>query len=260
MREIELLPNLIFLYVAATILWLILSKVKKKWFDIFVFIFTAGTFIYHSYLLLLRIQSAHHAPFSNLFESMLFYSWCIIFILLVFYKKHQRFPITGAGICLFSTFLLFATTWVPLKSKLPTPLFPALQSKWFETHVIVAFIAYALFAIAAFHSIHYLIIRDSPFRKKIDKFVFLFVRIGYFLFSFGIISGAFWAYKAWGTYWSWDPKETWALITWGIYTYYLHIRPYSRKWASIVVIIGFLSVLFTYMGVSLILPGLHSYK
>ena len=88
------------------------------------------------------------------------------------------------------------------------------------------------------------------------------VCLGLLLLTVTIITGAFWAKKAWGNYWSWDPKETWSLVTWIIYAIYLHLRimrGWKGKAAAIFAVIGFACVIFTYIGVNTLLPGLHSY-
>jgi cytochrome c-type biogenesis protein CcsB len=153
------------------------------------------------------------------------------------------------------------------------PLIPALQSNWLITHVITCFFGYAAFAIAFGLAFMYLIkgldraeassvfFRLLPNRDILDELLYHSVVIGFIFLTLGIITGSVWAYSAWGSYWSWDPKETWSLITWLIYAAMLHSR-FMRGWRgkrmAIMSIIGFASVIFTYFGVNL-LPGLHSY-
>jgi cytochrome c-type biogenesis protein CcsB len=145
------------------------------------------------------------------------------------------------------------------------PLMPALKSNWLVTHVLTCFVAYAAFAISFICSILQLVHQK---RKKegaatrMDLATYRTVAFGFLFLAIGIITGAVWAEKAWGRYWGWDPKETWALITWLIYGFYLHMRV-TRGWrgaaGSWVSIIGFGSVIFTYVGVTFLLSGLHSY-
>jgi len=101
-----------------------------------------------------------------------------------------------------------------------------------------------------------------PDLKVLDEVNYKSIAVGFPLLSLGIITGAAWANYAWGTYWSWDPKETWSLITWFIYAAYLHAR-LTRGWqgrrAALLSIVGFLAVVFTYFGVNFLLSGLHSY-
>jgi cytochrome c-type biogenesis protein CcsB len=97
----------------------------------------------------------------------------------------------------------------------------------------------------------------------LDEITYKSIAIGFPIFTLGgLIFGAIWADQAWGTYWSWDPKETWSLITWFIYAFYLHsrmIRGWRGKRVAIVAVFGFLAVIITYLGVNLLLSGLHSY-
>jgi cytochrome c-type biogenesis protein CcsB len=154
------------------------------------------------------------------------------------------------------------------------PLIPALQSNWLIAHVITCFIGYAAFAVACGLGIMYLIkaasnkessdglIATLPDLKVIDDITHKTIIFGFLWLSAGIITGAIWANSAWGTYWSWDPKETWSLITWFIYAATLHAR-FTRGWQgkriAWLAIIGFFAVMFTYFGVNFLLSGLHSY-
>ena len=153
------------------------------------------------------------------------------------------------------------------------PLVPALQSNWLTAHVITCFFGYASFALAFSLSIMYLIkSMEMPERKNVflrliprteilDELSYQLVGIGFLMLTLGIITGSVWANFAWGSYWSWDPKETWSLITWIVYATFLHsrmIRGWKGKRLAILSIIGFLCVMFTYFGVNF-LAGLHSY-
>jgi cytochrome c-type biogenesis protein CcsB len=98
--------------------------------------------------------------------------------------------------------------------------------------------------------------------ELLEEITYKMIAVGWPLLGAGIITGAVWANSAWGTYWSWDPKETWSLITWFVYAIYLHAR-YVRGWKgsqmAVISAVGFLAVIFTYLGVNLVLSGLHSY-
>jgi ABC-type transport system involved in cytochrome c biogenesis permease subunit len=208
--------------------------------------------------LAMRTIQAGHAPMANLYESIFTYAWCVGFAFLLLRNRARTFPL---GIPVFITvlaLLAFALS-LPERSKLPRPLFPALQSPWFEVHVITNLVAYAGFTVsfgALF--LHYV---NRSRRVHWDRIAYWYISVGMFLFTLGIGTGAVWAYQAWGTYWSWDPKETWALITWSIYLIYLHVHIKGRtSLAAWVGIAGFCSMVFTYLGVNLVLAGLHSYK
>ncbi len=153
------------------------------------------------------------------------------------------------------------------------PLVPALKSNWLIAHVITCFFGYAAFGLSLALSIMYLIkLLESPGTKNIflrliprlnllDEVNYQMVVIGFLMLTLGIITGAVWAHSAWGSYWTWDPKETWSLITWLIYASVIHsrlVRGWKGKKISILCIIGFGCVMFTYFGVNY-LAGLHSY-
>ena len=158
------------------------------------------------------------------------------------------------------------------------PLVPALQSNWLLYHVITCFLGYAAFAVACGLSIMYLIrerqedssagspaggiISMFPSIKVLDDLNYKAIMIGFPLLTLGIVTGAAWANYAWGTYWSWDPKETWSLIVWFVYAAFLHAR-ITRGWvgrrAAILSVVGFAATIFCYLGVNLFLSGLHSY-
>lgn len=141
---------------------------------------------------------------------------------------------------------------------MPGPLPPVLNTIWFELHVILSFVAYALFAIGSLYGILYLF-RDEP-GSETNQYRNLL--LGYVLFSVAMIFGGIWAFLAWGTYWLWTPKELWTTIVWFFYSLYLHAR-LVRGWAGPKVvwmgIIGFAIVLFTYVGVSLLMKSSHEF-
>ncbi|MDY0189745.1 MAG: c-type cytochrome biogenesis protein CcsB [Desulfuromonas sp.] len=219
--------------------------------------------------------SEGYAPMSNLYESVVFFSWTILLIyILIDWKYKQRS--VGAFVL---PFAFLAMTWAQLRlDDTIAPLVPALQSNWLTYHVITCFLGYAAFAVACGVSIMYLIkVRKEdngdtspaggivgifPSAKILDDLNYKAIMIGFPLLSLGIITGAAWANYAWGTYWSWDPKETWSLIVWFIYAAFLHAR-ITRGWAgrkaAILSIIGFIATIFCYLGVNLLLAGLHSY-
>jgi len=148
------------------------------------------------------------------------------------------------------------------------PLLPALQSNWLTVHVITSFLGYAAFAVAFSASIIYLLFErfkgtfENIKADLFDEINYRSVTFGFVMLTLGIITGAAWANYAWGSYWSWDPKETWSLITWLVYAAFLHSRfiaGWKGKKTAIISIVGFLVTLFCYLGVNLLLSGLHSY-
>ncbi|HDZ62261.1 MAG TPA: cytochrome C biogenesis protein ResC [Nitrospirae bacterium] len=138
------------------------------------------------------------------------------------------------------------------------PLPPVLKTFWFEIHVVLAFLSYALFGIAAI--LGYLYIRKKE--NRLEGLQYRAILVGYCLFSMSMIFGGIWAYLAWGTYWMWTPKELWTSILWSFYSLYLHAR--LRQWwtgrpLAYLSIAGFIVVMFTYLGVSLLMKSSHSF-
>jgi len=220
-------------------------------------------------------QGVGHAPLSNLYESVVFFAWTIILIYGLIELKY-KYRVIGAFVV---PFALLGMAWAQLSlGSGIEPLVPALQSNWLLYHVITCFLGYAAFAVACGISIMYLIKEKQegptgggpagglmalfPSVKILDDLNYKAIMIGFPLLTIGIITGAAWANYAWGTYWSWDPKETWSLIVWFIYAAFLHAR-ITRGWvgkrAAILSIVGFAATIFCYLGGKQLFTGLHSY-
>lgn len=237
-----------------------------------------GGFIIQTIAIILRWRESYamghgHAPLSNLYESVVFFSWTIVLIYGLIEFKY-KYRIVGAFVI---PFALLGMAWAQLGLNSGIePLVPALQSNWLLYHVITCFLGYAAFAVACGISIMYLIkagkesdsapagglLAMFPSIRVLDDLNYRAIMIGFPLLTLGIVTGAAWANYAWGTYWSWDPKETWSLIVWFIYAAFLHAR-ITRGWvgkrAAILSVIGFAATIFCYLGVNLFLSGLHSY-
>ncbi len=215
-----------------------------------------------------------HAPMSNLYESLVFFSWTIILLYLIIERKYKIY-ILGAFVTPFAFLGMAYASISPNVNETIQPLVPALQSNWLISHVVTCFLGYAAFAVSCGVSCTYILkkryedrqatgglLAAFPSSRILDDLVYKTIAIGFPLLTIGIVTGAAWANYAWGTYWSWDPKETWSLITWFIYAAFLHAR-ITRGWrgvkAAILSIVGFVAVVFTYLGVNLLLSGLHSY-
>jgi ABC-type transport system involved in cytochrome c biogenesis permease subunit len=229
---------------------------------------TLVVFMLHTLALVIRWVESYslgygHVPLSNYYESLVSFSWCITFVTLVLRKKLKSpyFIISSIS----GSFLVMAyANLSPSVEKSILPLIPALQSNWLHIHVLTCFLAYASFFLSFLCGVFFFLNSRNPFleTKLLEEINKKSVSIGFVFLTAGILSGAVWAHYAWGSYWSWDPKETWSLITWIIYALFLHgklIRGWAGKRAAILSIIGFLSVLFTYFGVNFLLSGLHSY-
>ncbi|MBC8414465.1 cytochrome c biogenesis protein CcsA [bacterium] len=167
-------------------------------------------------------------------------------------KQKDRF--ISAVSVMASLFTVFSLVYKPHDFPLP----PVLQTIWFELHVVLAFMSYALFAIAFILGGLYLKDREPEY----EVLQYRAILIGYCLFTLSMIFGGIWAYLAWGTYWIWTPKELWTSILWIYYSFFLHarlIKWWSGKPSAYLSIAGFIIVMFTYLGVSLLMKSSHSF-
>jgi len=261
MTETTLFTVAFVLYILAAFFYLaILLSRKETWAKPGLGLAVAGL-VFHTAALLLRTFQSGHAPFTNMYESLSFLSWAIVLAFIVIDRK-VRIPRIGPYLMLIVVGLV-ALASSPLMPKDATPLVPALQSYWLWLHVSVTLLGEAFFAVAFVASILDLRADSEEKKEKMDSVSYRCVAVGFPLFTLGgLIFGMVWAYKAWGTYWSWDPKEVWSLITWLVFALYLHTRTvmgWKGKRSAAIAIIGFLAALFTYFGVNYLLAGLHSY-
>ena len=216
-----------------------------------------------------------HAPMSNFYESLVFFAWTIVLLYLV---MELRLKNRSPGVFVLPVIFLlmaFASLSPDISSHIE-PLIPALQSNWLISHVLTCFMGYAAFTVAFGLGVMYFLKKATAGKKGemisgffhllpddgvIDELIYQSTALGFVFLTLGIMTGSVWAHYAWGTYWSWDPKESWSLITWLIYALMLHAR-HVRGWRgarmTLLSIIGFACVLFTYLGVNY-LAGLHSY-
>ncbi|MCL6584507.1 MAG: c-type cytochrome biogenesis protein CcsB [bacterium] len=265
------------IYIIATLVYLTYLVIRSEKIGHLATLTTLSGLIIHTTALALRTAASYQQgigqpPFTNLYSSMVFFSWAIILTYLILEFKFKQKAI-GVFVTPIAFILLAVTT---LLSNQIEPLVPALQSNWLLSHVVTCFFGYAAFAVACGISIMYLVrvhceekgigqgivLKTLPPSELLDELAYKAIVIGFPFLTIGIITGAAWANYAWGTYWSWDPKETWSLITWFVYAAFLHARfaaGWKGKRTAILSIVGFLFVLFTYLGVSWLLPGLHSY-
>ena len=247
--------------------------------------------------LLIRWLTNGYFPLSNLYESLIFLTWCLTFSQLVLEYQNENIIIgsISSPACLF--IISFASFSLPKEMQKALPLVPALQSNWLMMHVTVMMISYATLIIGSLLSILFLIISKSSHTEtqkdligkvtephennnsllssnkkvslnkmtlleSIDNLSYRTIGLGFPLLTIGIVAGAVWANEAWGSYWSWDPKETWALITWLVFASYLHSR-FTKSWTgrkpAMLASIGFLVVWVCYLGVNFLGRGLHSY-
>ncbi len=203
----------------------------------------------HSLLILLRIIIVKHAPFSNLYESLIFFSFIYaIKIILANLNENKIISLLILPVII----SLLIGIFLPYSFKKPDMLIPVLKSIWIFIHVPLFFIGYVSLTFA------FLLIIIEFFKKNDNStLIDNEIKLSFFFIASGIITGAFWAEQSWTVFWSWDPKETWALILWLSLLAVLHIKNSTIKKISIV--LSFLIMLFTYFGVMFLIPGLHSY-
>ncbi|MBI5187702.1 MAG: c-type cytochrome biogenesis protein CcsB [Nitrospirae bacterium] len=238
----------------------------------FVLTFAVIGFLIHTANIIARYVIAGHIPITNLHEASSFFSWCIV-LLFFFLEYRYRLGLLGSFIMPVVFILMLSSSMLPRKIE---PLSPVLQSYWLGIHTVLAFLGDAAFAMAFGIGIMYLLqehyvkskrlgglFQRLPSLQILDEINYKLITLGFPLLTLAIITGALWAESAWGSYWRWDPKETWSLITWFIYALVLHARltaGWRGKRAAILSIIGFAAVLFTFFGVNLLLKGLHAFK
>lgn len=221
---------------------------------------------FESYLINIDVG---HIPVSNLYE--VFVLFCLITSLIyLYYEEKIKTMKMGAFVLIVINAAIAFLLWYTFSKEADQiqPLVPALQSYWMKIHVPANFIGYGAFAMAAMISIAYLIkdkgymVKLLPEKDILDDMTYKAIAIGFIFFTIATILGAVWAAEAWGGYWSWDPKETWALIVWLNYAAWLHLRLIKGLRGSLLAwwsVIGLLITTFCFLGVNLFLSGLHSY-
>ena len=221
---------------------------------------------YESYLISIDVG---HIPVSNLYE--VFVLFCLITSLLyLHYEEKLKIKKLGAFVLIIITAAVAFILWYTFEkgANQIQPLVPALQSSWMKIHVPANFIGYGAFAMAAMISVAYLlkdrgILGDHlPELNILDDMTYKAISIGFIFFTIATILGAVWAAEAWGGYWSWDPKETWALIVWLNYAAWLHLRLIKGLRGTVLAwwsLVGLAVTTFAFLGVNLFLSGLHSY-
>jgi cytochrome c-type biogenesis protein CcsB len=255
--------------------------------------------IFVTIILTWRWVESGYFPLSNLYESLLFFTWGITFLSLIL-ESLTSLTLLGAISTPLSMFIVgFATLSLPDGMQKAAPLVPALKSNWLMMHVSIMMFSYSTLIIGSLLSIVFLILtrgkqinlkgssvgniniqgsttdlqleyepQDGILEKKLnlleslDNLSYRIIGLGFPLLTIGIIAGAVWANEAWGSYWSWDPKETWALITWLVFAAYLHTRitkSWQGKGPAVLASLGFVVVWICYLGVNFLGKGLHSY-
>ena len=250
--------------------------------------------IFIALLLIFRWANSGHFPVSNLYESLYFLVWGISLGQLLIDLEYRSPIVPSIAIPIQLLTVAFACFVLPDDLRLSSNLVPALRSSWLIMHVSVVMLSYAALVIGSLVSASVLFVnKNQPLQIKssssgtggfkisnsyslndvlepaefshseeLDTLSYRAILIGFVLLTLGLISGAVWANEAWGTWWSWDPKETWAFISWLFYAAYLHMR-ISKGWQgrrpALMATTGFFVVLICYLGVNFLGIGLHSY-
>ena len=248
--ETVFLVSALVLYLASAALRI--TSVKKQVPD-WVLLF-AG--LAHLGLLVTRSVIAKHPPFTNIYETFLLLPFLIFLRMVLWPKRHVG--AYGTIMTFISGTFLAVALILPTAIKIPKPLMPALNSFWMYIHVPSYFFAYMALIAALVYAAMVLVKKhddSGQFADRLEEEL----KIAFFFLNVGLITGAVWAYVSWGNYWSWDPKETWALINILTLSFVFHLKTPNPKKKAWILIITVLTVAFTYWGVSYILSGLHSY-
>lgn len=211
-------------------------------------------------LLVLRGIITGRLPLNNGSEFLLSFICITVGLYLGLAMRRQLKGVGGPVMLMAAIFILIVLLVMRGQLTEISPLMPALKSPWLSIHVLTAALAYAGFTLAAGLAAKQLFRGGGT--GIIDNPIYRIIAASFVMLSLSIVFGAVWAEQVWGNYWTWDPKETWALVTWIIYALYLHLhrkQSWQGKYACLVVMAGYLLVLFTFFGVNFLLPGLHSY-
>ena len=277
-KIVQNLANAVLLsYLVSAAVYLLHALSEKKALHIAALAILVIGAVLNTAAIIVRWLQAGYPPFTNMYESMLFFGACIAVIYLVFELTTRIQKAGWAVILLAALTVAYASFFADSEI---SPLIPALRSNWLTVHVVSYFIGYGAMTTSFVVSLIYLIGRknreetgETASRAAFGELTRKVVAFGFPFLTVGLITGAVWAKTAWGDYWSWDPKETWSLITWLIYLNFLHLRytmpsiAKSLGWKprsallveNIFALVGFAALCFTYLGVNYLLKGLHSY-
>lgn len=236
------------------------------------FWFVIGGFLAHTISIVHLFIAQGFFPMATAFDAFSLFAWLVVAIFTSLQFRETN-PVLGAMAApVAAVLMLTASTF---SYQITQPIVPVLRSWWLPIHVSFALTGNAVFTIMAMAGAMYIFQERLIKRKKIGRFHKILpsletldtlnrraLPIGFFFLTLGIISGALWASSAWGSYWNWDPKETWSLITWFAYAAMVHQRlalGWRGKKAAMLSLLGFALVMFTFVGVSLLFSGHHSF-
>jgi cytochrome c-type biogenesis protein CcsB len=255
--------SLVLYFVAMALQFATLAFKKEKLGKAAWMVFLAA-FAAHTLYIVVRGIAAKRLPLSNQFEFATGFAWGVGLMLLVLRTRMKAEWLSVIAMPM--TFLLLS--FAALQPREITDLMPALRSGWFGFHIGSAVISYSAFVVAGCIGLRYILLdrkgreEDSFKLKQMDWLSYRLVALGVLMLTVTILTGAIWAEQAWSAFWTWDPKEVWALITWIIYVVYLHLRLRNRKQGLSMawyVLIAVPVVLFTFAGVNTLMTGMHSY-
>lgn len=251
-------------YLISGLLYLVVTWVKRDFIGKLAYWTAVLSFGLHTTAITLRAVAAGRLPFATMHEFVVLFAWGIM---LIYLFVQARFKVPFLGLLVLPLAMLLLAYASALSHEI-RPLMPALQSNWLQIHVFTAVLAYGAFGVSFGAAVLYLLrekVNDgvqSLSKDKLDYILYKSISFGFLLMTLVITTGAVWAEQAWGRWWSWDPKETWALITWIIYALYLHarlVKGWQGKRSAWMAVFGFIAVLFTLFGVTIFMSGLHSY-
>jgi cytochrome c-type biogenesis protein CcsB len=269
-------------YLLATVGYVINLFGKKEWGG-----FAANTlrvaFLIHTAFIATRTVNVLRVPFVGHFEFGNMFIWSTVLVYVwTEWRLKDKYHAVGAFLMPLVTLYISYITLFPKISRAHNPLPPVLQSNWLKFHVSASVLGYAGFSLAFAAAIMWLLkyvmenqkdaVKGSPFLKTLaqslpqlkvlEEYMYRASVFGFLFQTVMIITGAIWADQSWGRYWGWDPKEMWSLITWFVFAVYLHAR-FTRGWSGrktvTLVMVGWVAMMFTWMGVAWLLSGIHSF-
>lgn len=250
----------LFFYAVATVLFIVYAcKNQPAWFGYFKQ-WLAVAVLAGGLGLIVRFRESGHLPLVTLFEITYFYAWMMSALYLFLVRIEVPRLVQGIALAIFDLILV----WNLFMDRAIYPLNPMLNSFWLWIHVPAAMLGYSAFALSFAASIYYLVAEGMKWpREQIVKFNSFLTMAGFRLLGACIVTGAIWAQSAWGRFWSWDPKETWALVTFLIYGSAVlagKVFKLNPKWQAVLSIVGFIAMLITFFGVAFFLHSHHSYQ
>ncbi|HDH01355.1 MAG TPA: c-type cytochrome biogenesis protein CcsB, partial [Nitrospirae bacterium] len=256
----ELALSFYFVSTVSSIIWLFKGrKATSK----LIIAATAIGFLLHTSSIAARYIKGGHFPVTNMHEAASFFAWCLV-LLFLYHEVRFKLGLLSSFIMPIVFSLILVSSFFPRELQ---ELRPVLRSNWFGIHVILAFMAYSAFAMACGIGFMYLIqekylksrrlgglFQRLPSLQVLDEINYHLITLGFSLLTLAIVTGAVWAHSAWGSFWRWDPKEIWSLISWLVYILILHLRlrvGWRGKKTAMLSVTGFATVIFTFFGVNL---------